>query len=74
MDFIKYKHHDEEVTVREDLKGKHREYCLCFQGGKKFKPGNVENCDIAESVYTHCAIFDIVTPVWECPDFEQKHG
>ena len=30
MSIVKYKHHGVNVSVREDLKGKHREHCLCW--------------------------------------------
>lgn len=30
---IEYEHHGTKVKVREDLKGKHRENCLCFRCG-----------------------------------------
>ncbi len=68
--YTKYIHHDVEVRVRADLKGKHREHCLCFKCSK-FAPRTLENCGIAAAVYSHCVTFNIVTPVWECPDFEQ---
>lgn len=35
----RYKHHGIEVAVQSHLKGKHREYCLCFQGCAKFPEG-----------------------------------
>lgn len=28
---IEYEHHGSSVKVREDLKGLHRDYCLCFR-------------------------------------------
>lgn len=37
--FVKYNHHGKEVWVREDLKGTHREHCLCFNCKKL----NIEN-------------------------------
>lgn len=74
MAFITYEHHGEDVVVDEDLKGKHREHCLCFRGCKNFKPGEDDNCEIAEAVFNNCLAFNIVTPVWECPDFVEEHG
>ena len=69
--FEKYKHHDGEVWVRSDLKGKHRENCLCMQGCKKFKPNDFENhCKKASLLYAYCRLNNMTTPVWECPDFE----
>jgi hypothetical protein len=62
---VRYRHHGREVVVRADLKGKHRDHCLCYGCGKY--PG----CPIAKAVFDNCVKFDLVTPVWECPDFER---
>ena len=40
MAIVKYEHHGTEVSVKSELKGKHREHCLCFQDCKYF---NLEN-------------------------------
>ena len=64
-----YVHHGAAVSVRSDLKGKHREYCLCNTPCTRFKPGKEDNCAIAQAVYENCVRFDIVTPMWECPAF-----
>lgn len=66
---LKYAHHNIPVWVRADLKGKHRDYCLCYEC-KKFKPNTSENCPIAQAVYENCVKFGITTPMWECPDWE----
>lgn len=71
-EFERYEHHGEDVAVRSDLKGKHRDYCLCHSCDK-FKPGDREaNCDIANLLYRVCVLTGITTPVWECPEFEEK--
>ncbi len=66
---ITYEHHGATVSVQEENKGKHREHCLCFQGCSRFKPGTPDNCQIAQAVYHNCVEFNIVTPVWECPQY-----
>jgi hypothetical protein len=67
--YEQYEHHGKIVNVRSDLKGKHREHCLCY-GCEKFKPdGGADQCPIAAAVYANCVQFGIVSPVWECPDF-----
>ncbi len=71
MQIEKYVHHGAEVSVRADLKGKHREHCLCYSCGK-FKPGEADNCEIANAVYANCVQFNIVTPMWECPKYVAK--
>ena len=65
----KYIHHGVEVFVEEELKGKHREHCLCFKC-KNFKPGMPEtNCPIANLLYAVCIAENVTTPVYECPKF-----
>lgn len=69
---IEYDHHGTVVSVQENLKGLHREHCLCWLGCKKFKPQDREgNCVIANALYKNCVDFNVVTPVLECPDFEK---
>jgi len=68
--YEKYKHHGAEVWVRSDLKGKHRDYCLCWSCNQ-FHPGQKINCPAAQVLYQNCVTFDVVTPVWECPNFER---
>jgi len=69
VDIVRYKHHGEFVAVFKELKGKHREHCLCFQC-KLFKPDTPENCDLAEQNYRACKINGMTMPVYECPKFE----
>ena len=57
-----YTHHDTTVTVRSDLKGKHREHCLCFSC-QHFKPNETDNCPIAKTVFDTCVLYNIVSPV-----------
>lgn len=59
------------MKVVSVLKGLHRNCCLCFSCGK-FKPGDPDNCPIAEAVFANCVKFGIVTPMWECPKFRHK--
>ena len=66
--YLKYNHHGKDVWVREDLKGKHRDVCLCFSC-RRFFPGEDRNCNIAKELFKNCIKFDLVTPVFECPEF-----
>jgi hypothetical protein len=68
--FVQYWHHKAKVWVREDLKDRHRDHCLCHSC-KRFYPGSQGNCPIAQKTYENCVDQDIVTPMWECPHFEQ---
>ena len=71
--YTKYIHHGNEVMVKTELKGKHREHCLCHSCElADFGPDRDKNCDIARSVYSLCYEFGLVLPVWECPRFEEK--
>ena len=73
MSFEKYTHWKKEVTVRSDLKSKHKDYCLCYSC-ERFRPGSVNNCHIAQDVYNSCVKWNIVTPMWECPKFIEKEA
>lgn len=80
--YMKYEHYGNEVWVRQDLKGKHREHCLCWSCNK-FKPNEEhapgtnlsgENCPIANKVFDICRTEGLVLPVWECPKFDAVGG
>lgn len=71
MDIEQYQHHGQLVYVQKELKGKHREHCLCY-GCDRFKPGTMENCHRATLLYKLCVLLDMTTPVWECPIFIPK--
>ena len=64
----RYTHHGREVSVVAAVKGQHRDHCLCF-ACSKFKPGTPENCPIAQATYENCVKHNLVTPVYECPEF-----
>jgi hypothetical protein len=68
----KYIHHGTEVSVISEVKGKHREHCLCFQDCKYFKPNTIENCEIAQTNFNLCLKYDLVTPVYECAKYEKN--
>jgi hypothetical protein len=58
------------VAVREVIKGDHRDFCLCWYPCARFHPDNMDNqCPRAYELYQFCKLNDMVTPVWECPDF-----
>lgn len=69
---IKYEHHGVEVSVKERLKGTHRENCLCFSNCTFFKPGEPDNCEIAQELFGICVKYSLTTPVFECPKFKVK--
>ena len=73
---IKYFHHGPGVpiSVDSDLKGKHREHCLCWQCGLFYPEDREKNCPIASTLYALNVLLNIVTPVWECPEFVQDRS
>lgn len=68
---VQYEHHGNIVRTFKEMKGKHRDHCLCYWCSK-FQPNTVNNCSIAQSNYENCQRFGIVTPIWECPEFDPK--
>ena len=70
METEKYNHHGTIVSVRTDLKGKHKEHCLCFQC-QEFHPCEDNNCPIAQATFENCVKFNTTTPMWECPEFKE---
>ena len=65
---VQHIHHGRLVSVYEHLKGKHRDHCLCY-ACTKFNPGCENNCPIAQKLYQFDVEHDLVTPVWECPEY-----
>jgi hypothetical protein len=67
--YTQYEHHGKLVWVRADLRGRHREHCLCFSCARLDIANPDNNCDIARSAFQNCVQHGIVTPMWECPYF-----
>ena len=74
MSIIKYKHHGVNVSVREDLKGKHREHCLCWICEKFNSKDRETNCNIANKLFEFDKYYSVTTPVWECKKFRLLIG
>lgn len=72
MTYEQYEHHGTNVWVRSDLKGTHRDNCLCFAPCAKFKPGEPDNCPIAQRLFELDVEHGLVTPVYECPEFAER--
>lgn len=71
--FMKYHHHGADVSVREDLKGTNRDLCMCYDCSKFILDPitGKSMCPIAYLVFQMCERMHLVTPVLECPEFEQ---
>ena len=65
----RYTHHGTEVEVVSELRGRHREVCLCY-ACRHFLPGSDDNCEIAKAVYQNCIKYGLVTPMVECPAYQ----
>ena len=74
MSYEQYEHHGAKVWVNSQLKGKHRDFCLCFQCNKLNLIEPEKSCHFAKEIYKNCVTFNVVTPVFECPAFEVKNG
>ena len=72
MSVIKYDHHGKEVYVREELKGKHRDHCLCFICDNFNMDNKDKKCKVADMIYHICIHYNLTLPVWECPDYKEK--
>lgn len=77
MNIIQYEHKYTDgakalVYVQDELKGKHREHCLCHQHCIRFRPGCSNHCEIALALYAVCVKFSVTTPVYECPLYEDE--
>ncbi len=60
------------VWARADMKGKQKEYCICW-ACRKFEPEAVDKgCPIIRSVLGLAADTGTILPVWACPEFEKK--
>jgi hypothetical protein len=67
-----YEHHGKTVFVDSELQGKHREHCLCHKCKFLNLASRADNCAIANKLYRICQDNNLVTPVYECPEFEEK--
>lgn len=59
-----------KVWVNSELKGKHREHCLCWSCKRLDVCNPSRNCRIAQKLFEICKEFNLVTPVYECPAFD----
>jgi len=72
--FEQYEHHGNKVWVREDLRGLHRDHCLCYSCAEFNPDDNKANCALANLLYVICCAHNTVTPVWECAAFKERKG
>lgn len=70
--FSQREHYGRVVTGFAELEGKHREYCICYHCNQFIPDVPDLNCPIARALFELDRLVGIVTPVWECPEFELK--
>lgn len=70
MAIEKYVHHGAEVSVISEVKGKHRQHCLCHSCLRFIPEDRTLNCSIANALYALCVNHNLVTPVYECETYE----
>ncbi len=60
--------------VRQDLDSRQKEFCMCWDC-EKFKPNtDGKGCPIIKSVLDLASTHNIVLPVWECLEFNEKQS
>jgi hypothetical protein len=71
---VQYTHHGVIVWVDFDLIGKHKKFCLCYNCSSLVLEQDTtkQNCPIAQELFEINKKYNIVTPVWECPEFKVK--
>ena len=71
--FEQYKHFGKMIWCFSHLKGKHKEHCLCHSCKKLNTEDRDKNCWKANIIYSIDCGLTMVTPVFECLDFEEKN-
>ena len=70
--YEQYEKNGQSVWVRQDLKGRQKEFCMCWDCNS-FKPEAADKgCLIIRDVLALASQKAIVLPVWECPKFQTK--
>lgn len=69
-DIIEYEHHGLMMSVRNNLRGLHREHCLCWICDRFVPENRKKNCIIANKLFDFDIGHNVVTPVWECAMFK----
>lgn len=70
--FEQYEHHGKLVWTRSTWKGLFKRFCLCYSCEKLNIENSELNCPIAKKLFEVCKDNNLVTAVWECPDFKWK--
>ena len=67
-----YARSGKQAWVRSDLKGRQKEFCMCWDC-RTFQPEAADKgCPTILGVLKMAAEKNIVLPVWECGEFQAK--
>ena len=70
--YEKYERSGKTAWVRSDLKGRQKQFCMCWDC-RRFSPESEDKgCPVIRQVLKVAADSNIVLPVWECELFEVK--
>ncbi len=61
-----------KTWVRKDLKGRQKEFCMCWDCVKFMPETEHKGCSMIKDVLLLASRNSIVLPVWECAAFEAK--
>ena len=70
--YEKYDKNGKDVWVRKDLKGRQKEFCMCWDCARFMPESADKGCATIKTVLELAARNAIVLPVWECPGFQQR--
>lgn len=71
--FIRYRHHN-LMWGRTDLRGTHREHCICYECNNFQPDSKTDNCPIAQGLYEYDQRHGVTTPVFECAHFKPLYN
>ncbi len=74
MEIETYIHHERRVFVPVELKGKHRDHCLCYSCCFFHPEDREKNCNVADELFRLDKRHGLTTPVYECPYFGHKEN
>ena len=71
MSITEYSHHNMNVSVVEEFKGKHKDICICHQGCLFFAPKEELSCNFAKRAFGASKEIGIVL-VMECKHYRYQ--
>lgn len=72
MSIVKYKHHEHDVYVKKEYKGKHNDICLCIDCKHSNFTDHESSCPLSAMLYAFCREHGGTAIRSECPRYESK--